>query len=435
MLMKHEPKALVSDVIACPNLPVTAGGGAQWAGVLAPPGLGKFACRHPIADQHAHAERPAASTLDAAPAALPIYTGDRVAIPSPAPWSTLAQFLSFVYDNHLANNEAKRALFEPRRVQTAEGFHSTKSVAAGLYALLTQSNLAAADGEVLPTEITGSTFCYWVLEHRVPVYFVAEDFARAVAATQLPDDFTFGDLHWPQDGMVIGWPPRFMREYIDREMCYVYAANCPAGSYHPTGLPHMPVIEVPEGRSKIGWFYDTWTGGRPECFVSAYLAKDKLAESVTGYVYTDYMDEEPAKVQADKDLTERVSALMLKLLVILNMERSYITAGVRERPQRLKHGKVVRAELWGANFIGRGYRMARERQGSHSSPRLHIRRGHVTWQVVGPRTDDGFVAASELPRNDDGGIDWEQVSREAREKFLRCHKRLWLQPTLIGGKE
>jgi hypothetical protein len=217
---------------------------------------------------------------------------------------TLARFLAKVYDDHVAPHETKRALFEPRWVATPDGYHSTKCVAAGLYALLTQARLAAEDGEVLPTEITGSTFCYRVLEHGVPIYFVDEEFARAVAATQLPDDFTFGDLNWPQSGMVVGWPPRFLLEYTGREFCYVYAANCPAGRYWPKGLEHAPVIEVPEGRSKIGWFYHAWANGRPECFVSAYLTKDKLAEGITSYTYTDFMGEGVAKVQADKELTE-----------------------------------------------------------------------------------------------------------------------------------
>ena len=346
---------------------------------------------------------------------------------------TLARFLAKVYDDHVAPNEGKRALFEPRRVATSNGYHSTKCVAAGLYALLTQAKLAAADGEVLPTEVTGSTICYRVLEHGVPIYFVNEEFARAVAATQLPDDFTFGDLNWPQPGMVIGWPPRFLREYTGRDFCYVYAANCPSGRYWPKGLDQAPVIEVPEGRSKIAWFYHAWANGRPECFVSAYLVKDKLAEGITGYTYTDFMGEEAAKVQADKELTERVSALMLKLLVILNLRPALITHGTQERPRRVKHAREWRRELWSANFIGRGYHMARERQGTHASPRIHIRRGHVTWQIAGPRKADAFISATVLPRNDQGVIAWDKVAPETREKFLRCHKRLWLEPALIGG--
>jgi hypothetical protein len=349
---------------------------------------------------------------------------------------TLARFLAKIYDDHLATHEAKRALFEPRRVNTPDGYHSAKCVAAGLYALLTQAKLAAQDGEVLPTEVTGSTFSYRILEHRVPIYFVAEEFARAVAATQLPEDFTFGDLNWPQDGMVVGWPPRFLREYVGREFCYVFAANCPAGSYRPKVLEDAPVIEVPQGRSKIGWFYHAWANGRPECFVSAYLINDKLAEGITGYMYTDFMGEEASKVQADKELTERVSALMLKLLVILNMRPSFITRGAQERPRRAKHShRRGKSEIWSANFIGRGYRLARELQGTHASPRIHIRRGHVTWQVIGPRSADGFVPATAMPRNERGIIDWDKVAPATREQFLHCHKRIWLEPVLIGGRE
>jgi len=79
--------------------------------------------------------------------------------------------------------------------------------------------------------------------------------------------------------------------------------------------------------------------------------------------------------------------------------------------------------------------MARERQGSHASPRIWIRRGHVTWQVIGPRSADAFISASLLPRNDQGGMDWAQVATEVRESFLRGHKRLWLEPVLIGRRE
>jgi hypothetical protein len=66
---------------------------------------------------------------------------------------------------------------------------------------------------------------------------------------------------------------------------------------------------------------------------------------------------------------------------------------------------------------------------------MHIRRGHVTWQVVGPRTGEAFVSASVLPRTPEGWMDWTQVAPEVRENFLRSHKRLWLEPVLIGGNE
>ena len=71
-----------------------------------------------------------------------------------------------------------------------------------------------------------------MIRHRGTIYFVREEFARAIAATDLPHDFTLDDLHWPLPGMVVGFPPLFMLEYMGRDVCYVYAANCDAGDYH-----------------------------------------------------------------------------------------------------------------------------------------------------------------------------------------------------------
>jgi hypothetical protein len=115
------------------------------------------------------------------------------------------------------------------------------------------------------------------------------------------------------------------------------------------------------------------------------------------------------------------------------MRPSLITHCAQEPLRRVKHAKAWKRELWSANFIGRGYRLARDRQGNHNSPRMHIRRGHVTWQVTGPRAAESFISTSALSRNDRGVIDWEKIVPETREKFLRCHKRIWLEPVLIGG--
>ena len=40
---------------------------------------------------------------------------------------------------------------------------------------------------------------------------------RAVAATDLPHDFTLEDLHWPMPAMVVGFSALFMQEYLGRD--------------------------------------------------------------------------------------------------------------------------------------------------------------------------------------------------------------------------
>jgi hypothetical protein len=305
------------------------------------------------------------------PTAAEVPHENKPPLPAQKPALGLAQFLATVYDRLLAPNESRRTVFEPRRVIAPEGYHSTKCIAAGLYILGEQFWLTTT--AKMPAGISACTLSYRVLEHEVPIYFVDEEFARAVAATQFPDDFTFADLHWPRMAMVIRWPPKFMQQYAHRDMCYVYAANCPRGADSCKGLERAPIIEVPKEEAGAGWVYYALKGTRAEVFISPYRTKGKLSEALTGYTYIDYKDAESGRIEEDKTFTERVSALMLKLLVVLNMQGSLVIHGKQERPQRIKRGKVFKRELWITNFIGQGYRMPRERQGRHASPRTHIR--------------------------------------------------------------
>jgi hypothetical protein len=277
-------------------------------------------------------------------------------------------------------------ILEPRRFQAPPGYHSTRCVAAGLLLLLGQGRVKDRLGEPpVPTEITAHGIAYQVIPHRLTVFFVREDFARAVAATDLPHDFTLDDLHWPFPGMVVGFPPRFMAEYRGRDVCYVYAANCDAGDYRVPGLAGCPTVTVP--RSKVGWQWYTWRNGNLESFVTSYFRGDRVDEAVTNYDYTDYTGDKDAEgIEADRIATDRVSALMLKLLVVLNTRPSLVEYGRCERPQRFKHGRLKQRQLWSPNLIGWRYRPAQpgEPTGAHASPRLHWRRGHVRNQPHGP---------------------------------------------------
>jgi hypothetical protein len=220
----------------------------------------------------------------------------------------------------------------------------------------------------------------------VPIYFIDEGFVRAVAATDLPHDFTLEQLHWPMPAMVVGFPPQFMQEYLGRDVCYVYAANCDAGDYSAPALPGCPTITVP--KAKVSWQHYSWKDGNLESFVSCYFREDRVDEAISNYAYTDYTHaKDEAGIATDQEVTDRLSALMLKLLVILNTRPQLVEEGECVRPPRIKHGRVKHRELWSPNLIGRSYRSIREAPGggTHASPKVHWRRGHVRSQPHGPR--------------------------------------------------
>jgi len=325
--------------------------------------------------------------LHAAPAPN-LAEQDRLADPctggSKASQRSLSDY--FIQQHRLFEDTELAALLEPRWIQAPPGYHSVKCVSTGLYVLLANRVLQAARGlPYIPTEVAAHVVAYQLIRHRVPIYFIDQQFVRAVAATDLPHDFTLDDLHWPMPAMVVGFPALFMQEYLGRDVCYVYAANCDAGDYSVPALPGCPAITVP--RSKVAWQWYCWQDGSLESFVSSYLRQDRVDQTISNYSYTDYtLIKDAAGIATDKEVTDRLSALMLKLLVILNTRPQFVEAGKCVRPQKIKHGRVQYCELWSPNLIGRGYRTIREDLGgTHASPRLHWRRGHVRNQPHGPR--------------------------------------------------
>jgi hypothetical protein len=95
---------------------------------------------------------------------------------------------------------------------------------------------------------------------------------------------------------------------------------------------------------------------------------------------------------------------MIKLLVVLNTRPNLVERGQCVRPRRIKRGRVKQRELWSPNLIGWRYRVASASPaGTHASPRLHWRRGHIRNQPFG-------------------------MGRTLR-------RLVWIEPMLIGGKE
>jgi hypothetical protein len=340
---------------------------------------------------------------------------------------TYGAWCSYIYDK-IPPHELK--LFEPRRIVPPGGYYSPKIVAASLYSILGENLLKMSLDEVsVPIEITAQTIAYHVLDEMVPIYYVANDFCRAVSATDLPDGFTLNDIKWPVPAMVLGLPPDFVREYTGFDLCYVYCARTDAGVYSCRSIPGAPEAVLPKDR--VAWFWFTMPAqGRPEMFVSSYFREDPLTETLQKYAYTDYTDAPADTVQKNKEATDRISALILKLLCVLNWRDSLIESSRCIRPASVKK-KVVRDALWSANFIGKSYRLQREAPaGSHASPRLHRRRGHATYQIIGKKED--FIPVSALPRTPEGKINWSAVDTPTRDKFLKSHKYIWIEPVWIG---
>ncbi len=345
---------------------------------------------------------------------------------------SLSAFMAALYENvHRAGRTLLPArMFEPRRIVPPGGYHSPKLISVSLFTILGENGLKLRSGDfIAPTAITAQEIAYEITNLDVPTYYVSETLSRAVAATDLPAGIRIEELNWPMPAMVLGFPQRFMLEYLGLDVCYVYAARLAAGPHRSRHSPFAPVIETPA--DKVAWFWFCWTERGLELFVSSFWCKDEIDQTLANYGYTDYTSAASDLVAQNKDSTDKVSALMLKLLCVLNWRDNLIEPARCIRPAKFKGAE--RTELWAPNIIGGKYRARRElaATGTHASPRLHWRRGHSTFQVIGKKAD--LVPVALLPRNGSGEIDWPNLDEVTHERFWKSHRRVWIDPILVGS--
>jgi hypothetical protein len=145
-------------------------------------------------------------------------------------WHSLSEWMVDEHTRHI-NGRPWQKVFEPKRISPPGGYHTPKVVAATMSAFYSNVGLEQTLGiPMLQTEVTAHAILYEVIRYKVSIYYVADAFIRAVAATDLPRDFALHDLHWPMPGMVLGFPIKFMLEYLGRDVCYVYAADLKEGA-------------------------------------------------------------------------------------------------------------------------------------------------------------------------------------------------------------
>lgn len=206
---------------------------------------------------------------------------DRVALQFPS----ISAYLTFLYDRVFPTGKTINGparMFEPRRIVPPGGYHSPKLIAASLFTILGENGLKLRDGDfVAPTAIAAQEIAYQITNLDVPIYYVSEALSRAVAATELPSGIKIEDLNWPIPAMVLGFPQRFLQEYLGLDVCYVFAARLAAGLHRSRHIPFAPVIETPA--DKVAWFWFSWTGRGLEAFTSSFWCKDDIDLTLANY--------------------------------------------------------------------------------------------------------------------------------------------------------
>jgi hypothetical protein len=344
-------------------------------------------------------------------------------------WPTLSARLQ---ESYAAIPEKSLPIYEPRKIASPGGYHSIKAAAASIFNITGPNSIRLRAAEfTIPQQATAQAISYAVVNARFPIYFVSDDFARAIAATELPKDLRIEELKWPLPALVFAFPSRFMQDYIGVDTSYIFAAQQPEGPMKSNFFPEAP--EIVATYSKVSWMWMWYQRGQIETIVSSFSKAEIASAVATDYGYSDWSQASEEVIANKKEASEKVSLLILKLLCVLQWRAGLVKEGTITRPAYVKNNEE-RPALWSPNYIGAGYRyLTGAGTGTHSSPRIHVRRGHWRYQAIETRGVE--VPAWSLPRTSEGYIDWAQVTVELREAFWRTHKRMWIEPVLVGVKD
>jgi hypothetical protein len=246
----------------------------------------------------------------------------------------------------------------------------------------------------------------------MPVYFVEEELLRAVDATKPPPDLTLEQINMPMPAMLFMFPVKFMvhRHRWPFAMSAVTKLN---GGAVKTNRWFKQIAGVnvelgSQGSMMLFHFPLYLEDGNPVDYASRYPIHHKLSDlSVDEAYYEDCSIKEREKYnqikpglgdfiverkvptpshEDDVGILKELTVLTSKLLLVLGARPGLITTGSITRKEKRKGSIVVREELWSPNMIGSGYKIQRQSEdhgGTHASPRMHWRRGHMHTVVHG----------------------------------------------------
>lgn len=324
----------------------------------------------------------------------------------------------------------------PRRITPPGGYANPKYFSVSLWSAIEVG--FKSEMSMLP-HLTGLMNALSHIEHRVPTYFVRSEFAQAVTQTEPPADFKFGEIKWPMPAMLFVLPTDFAMSYFGFMVPFISVSLAPVGKY-PQMFKNLPDCEMPlhavhpidNKREHMNIVYPVYSQtSTPVDYTGTYPLTLNVSEMASApYEDATYMEEAryrqefgeysldrtqpdlPAEGEAERVFNLKVQAFVVKLMLALTAQPNFITVGSQSRKAKLKHGRV-RDEIWNPNLIGWEYQAKRVSvveggaNGTHATPRMHWRRGHMRNQPYGPKP-------------------WTETTSK---------RLLWIEPVLIGATE
>lgn len=286
-----------------------------------------------------------------------------------------------------------------------------------------------------------------LMSNRVPTYFVADEFAFAVANTTLPGDFKFAELKWPFPAQLFVFSDAFTENYYGCAAPFLSIARMTPGIY-PAALRKFKTeiqlrgMELNEDHLIMDF---PFIGSEVPVDYNAAYPMSSGIEAFKTMPWNDATLFEQAfrrhsltpkgglEKEEEQEFIEKAQQLAVKILLsVANMPTQVEHGKVTRHAVVTQQGKVKLPELVSPNVIGRTYRIKRQVspvEGSsvnRAAPRFKYRRGHYAWAAKRTKNIE-FVSVEAMPRKPEGYIDFDAAGEVLSQKFRACHERVWIE--------
>jgi hypothetical protein len=294
--------------------------------------------------------------------------------------------------------------FYPRIYEAAGRYHSPKQCAAYL------SNVVA---ESLRVGFERAPTAYRLMmpaleqmaKRKMPMFFIAPDLLEAIERTDFADDIRWPELELPFEQGIFILPKGAWSHPEDGEVSMILWARYRPGDYPPPvlGLPPVDIgvhsmVLLCLCVDKAMWYDSTFESKRLPAIRLRNMFHLAPGENFPRAIRTvPYLDQD--LTTQDQQFLEQLAVITFGTFMVMNA-----------KPELVEHGKLMRRvvkpdrtrEFWSPNVIGPRYKLKREvprivdgkfakaagTGGSHASPRMHWRRGHLRQQAHGPQRRD-----------------------------------------------
>jgi hypothetical protein len=239
--------------------------------------------------------------------------------------------------------------------------------------------------------------CMKLMPSPPPSYWLGRTIGEMLMATQTPEGMTWMDVPWPMPTWNLMLPEGLIVDGDGRSVVGISVTLCDlvkdtdaqviAGDTRLYAVAYT----LRENGEPIAWYIRDHTNHTP----SAMEERNEYRES------TLYGGGSASNKVADKEMTWALGHLVANVAFYLAQEQAQLEEPKTLRKAKQKKGRFIR-ELASPRWVAKGMHGPRsESVGTHSSPRVHWRRGH-----------------------------WKGVRYGEGRKLL---KRVWIQPTLVNA--